>query len=411
MARSSKSRKRNAARSLSEFTLNVAAAGGLLCIVLVALAFTMNMTLIMFKTGSMTPTIPAGSVALVQEIPASDMVIGDVVTVDRPDKLPVTHRVTSIEPAGSDESRTFTMRGDANPIEDADPYTATDVRIVRGHVPELASVIVWFSHPFVLGVITLAASGLVTWAFWPRIENTHETDEGEEHRPSDGKSAAETRNAALIVTLLAAISSVPFTAAEPAQAAETETRIDGTVLRLTSIGDPVLMSNLQPGEPVTWQVGVSAEAPDPGSVDISLFASGDSATAQKLIVAIDSCATRWRAETCALKQHTLVPQQPLEDALTAQAPAGTRHLTTMPASEQRWLRVTVTLDGEVEHGFAETLHVQARGFSDDISTEDEPQTLPETGFNLWAPLLLAVAALTTGIASARTTAWWKRRTS
>ena len=50
----------------------------------------------MFKTGSMSPTITAGSVALVREIPASEINVGDVVTVDREDALPVTHRVTSI---------------------------------------------------------------------------------------------------------------------------------------------------------------------------------------------------------------------------------------------------------------------------------------------------------------------------
>jgi signal peptidase len=62
--------------------LNLAALGGVVCIVLVILATCFNITLIMFKTGSMSPTIPTGSLALVREIPASDIRIGDVVTVD-----------------------------------------------------------------------------------------------------------------------------------------------------------------------------------------------------------------------------------------------------------------------------------------------------------------------------------------
>ena len=58
----------------------VLALAGLVCIVLVVLAFTAHITLIMFRTGSMAPTIPAGSVAIVQQIPASQVHVGDAVS-------------------------------------------------------------------------------------------------------------------------------------------------------------------------------------------------------------------------------------------------------------------------------------------------------------------------------------------
>ena len=149
-------------RIAREALLTLLALGGVCCIVLVILAFTGGYSLIMFKTGSMSPTIPAGSVALVQEIPASDIAVGDVVTVDRDGALPVTHRVTSIADDTDGAARTFTMRGDANEIEDPLPYTATEVRIVRGSVPHLAQVIIWFGSPWVLGAITIGASALVS---------------------------------------------------------------------------------------------------------------------------------------------------------------------------------------------------------------------------------------------------------
>ena len=57
----------------------VAAAAGLVCIILVILAVTANITLIMFRTGSMSPTISAGSVAVVQEVAAAEIDVGDVV--------------------------------------------------------------------------------------------------------------------------------------------------------------------------------------------------------------------------------------------------------------------------------------------------------------------------------------------
>lgn len=153
---------------LANWLLTALAIGGVVCITLVGLAFFFNVTLMMFKTGSMSPTIPAGSVALVREIPASEIQVGDVVTVARQDNLPVTHRVTSITAGPASDERIITMHGDANAVDDPAPYTVSTVRIVMGSVPGLATVIVWFSNPLVLGAISIAVAALVTWAFWPR---------------------------------------------------------------------------------------------------------------------------------------------------------------------------------------------------------------------------------------------------
>jgi len=162
-------RPRPTARNvLSEVLLWLAALAGLICIVLVVLAFTAHITLIMFRTGSMSPTIPAGSVAVVQQIPAGQVHVGDVVTVDRPGQLPVTHRVRMVADGASATQRLITLRGDANAQDDPAPYPVSTVRIVRFAVPGLAPVIVAFGNPFVLGGLTLGATALVIWAFWPR---------------------------------------------------------------------------------------------------------------------------------------------------------------------------------------------------------------------------------------------------
>lgn len=153
---------------IADVLLWIAAAAGVVCIALVVLAFTANITLIMFRTGSMSPTIPAGSVAVVQQVPASAIEIGDVVTVDREDDLPVTHRVTSVGAGASDAERVITMRGDANAADDPYPYEVTSVRVVLFSIPGIATVIVAMGNPFVLGGITVAAALLVVWAFWPR---------------------------------------------------------------------------------------------------------------------------------------------------------------------------------------------------------------------------------------------------
>lgn len=58
-------RRRGAGKAVADLLLWIAAIGGVICIALVILAYAAGITLIMFKTGSMSPTIPAGSVAVV----------------------------------------------------------------------------------------------------------------------------------------------------------------------------------------------------------------------------------------------------------------------------------------------------------------------------------------------------------
>ncbi|KAA0962775.1 signal peptidase I [Microbacterium sp. ANT_H45B] len=157
-----------AGRLVVDVLLWAAAIAGTICMVLVVLALTAQITLIMFRTGSMSPTIPAGSVAVVQQVPASEIAVGDVVTVDRPGDLPVTHRVTSVAPGESGEQRVLTMRGDANAADDPYSYTVESVRVVLFSVPGIATVIVALGDPVVLGGLTIAATALVVWAFWPR---------------------------------------------------------------------------------------------------------------------------------------------------------------------------------------------------------------------------------------------------
>lgn len=160
--------RRGVGGMLGDVVLWIAALGGVVCIVLVALALTAQITLIMFSTGSMSPTIPAGSVAVVQRVPASDIRVGDVVTVDRVDELPITHRITSVSEGASPGERVITMRGDANASDDPFPYTVISVRTVLFAVPGIATLIVAMGDPVVLGGITAAATLLVVWAFWPR---------------------------------------------------------------------------------------------------------------------------------------------------------------------------------------------------------------------------------------------------
>ncbi|MGO4593054.1 S26 family signal peptidase [Leifsonia sp. 2TAF2] len=161
--------KRRPAEVVRTGLLTVAAAGGVLCLACVVAAVGFQLSLVMFRTGSMSPTIPAGSLALVHRIPTADARVGEVVTVDRPGALPVTHRVVSTSvPAGSPSGwARLVLKGDANPTVDAEPYDVGTVRTVLWSAPGLAYVVSWLGHPAVIGALTVAVAGLVAWTFWP----------------------------------------------------------------------------------------------------------------------------------------------------------------------------------------------------------------------------------------------------
>ena len=107
-----------------------------------------------------------------QEIPAQDVEVGDVVTVDRgAGLLPITHRVVAATPQ-VDGTTSLTLQGDANEAPDATDYRVTTVRIVLASIPGLAMFVASLSHPLVLAITTLVVSVLVGWAFWPRRPET-----------------------------------------------------------------------------------------------------------------------------------------------------------------------------------------------------------------------------------------------
>jgi len=163
--------RRRLRSTITDAALSVLALVGVVCILATIAAFAFNLSLIMFKTGSMSPTIPAGSLAVVRQIPASAIEVGDVTTVYRGEgQLPVTHRVMSVDPAGGD-FYSIQMKGDANASPDAQPYVVTDVRKVLWHAPRLAYFVAAISQPRHMVAITIAASLLVMWAFWPRKQN------------------------------------------------------------------------------------------------------------------------------------------------------------------------------------------------------------------------------------------------
>jgi len=156
-------------RALKEVVLTIVGLLGLLAIVWLICAMVFGLSIVVFKTGSMAPTIPTGSAAVVRDVQASELAVGDVITVQRDGAtLPVTHRIVSIaaDPANP-AARVVVLRGDANATNDLEPYVITETKRVMMALPGFGVVLAIMRSPFFLAVTTLAVTLLVVWAFWP----------------------------------------------------------------------------------------------------------------------------------------------------------------------------------------------------------------------------------------------------
>lgn len=128
-------------------------------------------TLITFRTGSMTPAMPQGAMAITVPVAASDIQVGDVVTVPRlSDGRPVTHRVVSVsEPADLTVpgARELVLKGDANTAVDHRPYVVTEARRVVFSLAGVGAAMETLRSPSGFAGLTVLLACLVTWAFWP----------------------------------------------------------------------------------------------------------------------------------------------------------------------------------------------------------------------------------------------------
>jgi signal peptidase len=419
----------SAGRRLGDAALTLASVGGVVCIALVIAASVFHVTLIMFKTGSMSPTIPAGSLAVVREIPAAEARVGDVLTIARPGELPITHRVTSVTPVDGGLT-SITMKGDANDFEDPAPYTVDSARIVLYSVPWLANAVVAVSHPVALGSITLAAALLVSWAFWPRAKATAKPQHGRRRGVRDpqrrtrsadrghgaGRRHGHGTGAAGAAVLVLALAVAPTFAApaSPAQAAEgddgaTETTVTGRYLTLVSIHDPDQLGSLAPGKPVPWQVGVTVRAPEPGTVHIGISAEGELTDPGELDLDVRACPERWVDGVCAQGESLWLPRQDLAAAVapvptSMDNPDGAREIGQM-RSATSWLMLRVVMPVSLEPGSAANLRLHAWGSGDEVVLGDSGAgtgiaagagLLAFTGFHGGLPLAVAAVALALG---------------
>lgn len=139
-------------RSLAGAALTGMALLGACCIALALVAVLFGLRPVVLRSGSMSPTITTGSLAVVHHVAATDLHVGDIVTVPHADTH-VTHRIVAI--TEHDGVATLRLRGDANPMPDAELYRVSSAYRLWFAIPRIGYLIAWLAAP--PGIYLLAA--------------------------------------------------------------------------------------------------------------------------------------------------------------------------------------------------------------------------------------------------------------
>ena len=134
--------------------------------ILVTIAPFFGWTVVRLATGSMTPTFPTDSLLITHSVSAADVSVGDVVMVERPGQLPITHRVIAMQ-AATGGLEQLTLKGDANQAKDPAPYLVRTVGLVTAGVPWGGQVFADLRSTAGLAGLTVFAALVVLWAWWP----------------------------------------------------------------------------------------------------------------------------------------------------------------------------------------------------------------------------------------------------
>lgn len=153
---------------------------GALTLIWLAVSAILSLSIIVFITGSMSPTMPTGAAAVVQRVAAADLEVGDVVTVLKEDgETPVTHRIVEIDDVtGRPSARELTLRGDANSFVDSTHYIVEEAPRVLVSAPHVGWAIIWAKSPAVSIALAVGLAVTIAWALWPSASRPRRGDPG-----------------------------------------------------------------------------------------------------------------------------------------------------------------------------------------------------------------------------------------
>ena len=150
-------------RGAREIALTAGAGLGLVCILATAAGYAFGITPLVFRSGSMSPAIHTGDLAVARTVDASSLETGDIVSVVNAEGNRVTHRLREMSAQG--DARRLTLQGDANRTPDAEVYTVTRVERVLFDIPKAGYVVDAAAGPGGLFVLGAYVTGMLVLAF------------------------------------------------------------------------------------------------------------------------------------------------------------------------------------------------------------------------------------------------------
>ncbi|WP_182481474.1 signal peptidase I [Nocardioides immobilis] len=212
-------RLRAAGRIAGSTALNLGAALGLLVLAALVAGVAFGVRPIVITSGSMEPSIGTGALVLARTVPASDVEVGDVVTVPTASGTRVTHRVVQVDDGGAGLA-VLTLRGDANATPDAEQYPVSSADRMLLDVPLVGYVLGAMRSPAGLVVVGGLAALLLVLIVGPRGRDRGGRDgpggprgSGRHRAPHAAIPAGKAAAGALTTLSAAAVLAVPSSAA------------------------------------------------------------------------------------------------------------------------------------------------------------------------------------------------------
>jgi len=140
----SMSRFSRALHGLGRVVLAVTAGLGVACLILLLVGAVTGERPLVFRSGSMSPGITAGALGFARTVDATEISVGDIVTVHTAGGTRVTHRVVDLTRHG--DEATLRLKGDANNLPDEALYPVREAPRLSFAVPKAGYGVAWLSH-------------------------------------------------------------------------------------------------------------------------------------------------------------------------------------------------------------------------------------------------------------------------
>lgn len=227
--------RRTIVHGAREVLLTAGAVLGLVCILATVAGYTFGITPLVFRSGSMSPAIDTGDLAVARTVDAASLKTGDIVSVIDAEGNRVTHRLRTSSAQG--DARQLTLQGDANDSPDAEVYTVTRAERVLFNIPKAGYAVDAVAGQGGLFVLGAYVTGMLVLAFRrPPPGGTGTTSTG--RRGGARKAGRGSRVAARSVAVAAVGASLVVASPSSAAFWTNDAPVTGTTFTASTVPKP-----------------------------------------------------------------------------------------------------------------------------------------------------------------------------